>query len=270
MLECRSLSVRAGWRTLLAEIDLAVQPGEVVAVLGENGAGKTTLLRALAGERLSPALRVSGAVLLNGRPIERYDARRRARLRAVLPQQTESAFAFTALEVAALGRYAFGGDGEADRAIARQALAAADALHLEAREVPTLSGGERARVQLACALAQLWEREAGEPRFLLLDEPTAALDLAHQHHILANVRAFAAERGIGVLAILHDLNLAAQYADRLFVLREGRLLAHGAPASVLTAELIADGFAVAASVLAHPLKPVPLIATAQRSAAWSA
>lgn len=266
MLECESLTVRAGWRVLLADVGLRLSPGEVVAVLGENGAGKTTLLRALAGEQLAPALRVSGTVHLNGRSIERYDVRTRARLRAVLPQRTEAAFAFTALEVAALGRYAFGGDDRTDRAIARQALALADATHLAEREVTTLSGGERARVHMAAAFAQLWEREASEPRYLLLDEPTAALDLAHQHHLLATVRAFAAERGIAVLAILHDLNLAAQYADHLFVLRDGRLLAHGTPDEVLTPALIAESFAVTARVLAHPLKPSLLIATAQRSA----
>jgi iron complex transport system ATP-binding protein len=266
MLECKELSVRAGWRRLLEGIDLTLSPGEVVAVLGENGAGKTTLLRALAGERFEPALRASGAVRLNGRPIDRYDVRARARLRAVLPQQSESAFSFTALEVAALGRYAFGGGGEEDRRIARQALLLADAAHLERRELPTLSGGERARVHLAAVFAQLWERESEVPRYLLLDEPTAALDLAHQHHVLASARSFAAERGLGVLAILHDLNLVAQYADRTYVLRDGRLLAQGAPREVFSPQLIAEGFAVAASVLAHPLKPAPLIATAQRSA----
>jgi iron complex transport system ATP-binding protein len=270
MLECESLHVRAGWRRLLVDVSLQVAPGRFVAVLGENGAGKTTLLRALAGERLTPALRATGAVRLNGRPIELYKARDRARVRAVLPQQTQYAFAFTALEVAALGRFAFSGDIQTDRAIAHEALSLADAAHLEDREVPTLSGGERARVQLACVLAQLWEREWPQPRYLLLDEPTAALDLAHQHYILACVRDFAAQRRIGVLAILHDLNLAAQYADRVFVLRDGRLLAQGCPAEVLTPELIASGFAVAARVLSHPLKPAPLIATAQRSALGAA
>lgn len=270
MLECETLTVRAGWRVLLAEVDLRIAPGEVVAVLGENGAGKSTLLRVLAGERLWPALRASGWVRLNGRPIERYDVRACARLRAVLPQQAEAAFSFTALEVAALGRYAFGGDGLVDRAVARQALALADAAHLADRELPTLSGGERARVHMAAAFAQLWERECDQPRYLLLDEPTAALDLAHQHDLLAGVRGFAAERGIGVLAILHDLNLAAQYADRVFLLREGRLLAQGAPAQVLTPERIVEGFAVAAYVLQHPLKPALLVATAQRTTASAA
>ncbi len=264
MLACFSLSVRAGWRHLLNDIDVAVRPGEFVAVLGENGAGKSTLLRALAGESLAP-LRAIGRVELAGRPIHAWSSRERARLRAVLPQHAEPSFAFTAEEVALLGRFPYGSTA-VDRAIARQALQLADAAHLAERDVTTLSGGERARVLLAAVFAQLWETEAEHPRYLLLDEPTAALDLAHQHHLLATAREFAARRRLGVLAILHDLNLAAQYADRVLVLRSGRLLAQGAPRDVLSPQLIADGFAVAAHVLAHPLKPAPLIATAQRSA----
>ncbi|MDL1862926.1 heme ABC transporter ATP-binding protein [Betaproteobacteria bacterium PRO7] len=263
MLACASFSVRAGWRLLLKDIDFAVRAGEFVAVLGENGAGKTTLLRALAGESLAP-LRAGGRVELAGRPIDAWPPRERARLRAVLPQHAELSFAFTAQEVALLGRYPHGATA-ADRAIALQALQLADAAHLAEREVAALSGGERARVLLAAVFAQLWETEADHARFLLLDEPTAALDLAHQHHLLATARQFAAQRGLGVLAILHDLNLAAQYADRVLVLRDGRLLAQGAPRDVLSPQLIAEAFAVAASVLAHPLKPAPLIATAQRS-----
>ncbi|MCU0949714.1 MAG: heme ABC transporter ATP-binding protein [Burkholderiaceae bacterium] len=264
MLVCSSLCVRAGWRRLLVDVDIGVAAGEFVAVLGENGAGKTTLLRALAGDALTP-LRQTGRVSLCGRPIAAWSARARARLRAVLPQHTELAFAFTAEEVARLGRYPHGGAAADDALIAQRALQLADAAQLAQREVATLSGGERARVFMAAALAQLWETESDSARFLLLDEPTAALDLAHQHHLLATARAFAAARGLGVLAILHDLNLAAQYADRVLVLRDGRLLAQGCPREVLTPALIAEGFAVAASVLVHPLKPAPLIATAQRT-----
>lgn len=264
MLACSALSVRAGWRHLLKGIELAVRPGEFVAVLGENGAGKSTLLRALAGESIAP-LRASGRVELAGRPVGAWPPLERARLRAVLTQHTELAFSFTALEIALLGRYAYGA-AAADRAIARQALRLADAAHLAEREVATLSGGERARVLLAAVFAQLWEMEAPRPRFMLLDEPTAALDLAHQHHLLATAREFAARRGLGVLTILHDVNLAAQYADRVLVLFDGRLLAQGTPHEVLSPPVIAEAFAVAAHVLSHPLKPAPLIATAQRSA----
>jgi iron complex transport system ATP-binding protein len=262
MLECSSLCVRAGWRRLLIDIDLAVAPGECVAVLGENGAGKSTLLHALAGEALRAPLAQSGRVTLGGKPIRHWSAHRRAQLRAVLPQQTDLTFAFTALELAALGRYPHGGPASDDQSIARRALELADAGRFADRDVTSLSGGERARVFLAAAFAQLWESESPVPRYLLLDEPTAALDLAHQHQVLSRVREFAATRGIGIVAILHDLNLAAQYADRVLVLRDGQLLAQGAPEQVLTPDLIAQGFAVAARVLRHPLKPAPLVATA--------
>jgi iron complex transport system ATP-binding protein len=264
MLRCSSLSVRASWRWLLKDVSLEIGVGEFVAVLGENGAGKTTLLRALAGEPLAP-LRASGRVELAGRPVQAWSARERALRRAVLPQHTDLSFAFSGEEVVRLGRYPCGTAPAEDARIAAAALQLADAGPFAQREVATLSGGERARVFLAAAFAQLWDEQADGPRYLLLDEPTAALDLAHQHHLLATARHFAAQRGLGVLAILHDLNLAAQYADRVLVLRDGRLLAQGAPREVLTPTLIADGFAVAASVLAHPLKPALLIATAQRS-----
>jgi iron complex transport system ATP-binding protein len=268
MLACKSLSVHVGARLLLDTIDLLVAQDEVVAVLGENGAGKSTLVRMLAGDRLPATVRASGDVFLNGRPVRSWSVAQRARRRAVLPQQPDMAFAFTALEVAAMGRFPHGGgNGPDDVAIARAALTLADASHLAHRDVTTLSGGERARVHLAAVFAQFWEHEAPTARFVLLDEPSAALDLSHQHELLLAVRAFAAERGIGVLMVLHDLNLAAQYADRVVVLQRGRVLATGTPRDVLDADTIGRGFAVAACVLPHPLAAVPLIATASARAA---
>jgi iron complex transport system ATP-binding protein len=262
MLACHALSVHAGHAALLREVDFQLAPGERIAVLGENGAGKSTLLRLLAGEAPGPGLRWRGAVHLAGRAIGSWPARQLARLRAVLPQQTDLAFTFTALELVQLARYPHDEPEATSRAIARKALALADAAGFANREVTTLSGGERARVFLAACLAQLWETEAVQPRFLLLDEPTAALDLAHQHHLLDTARRFANERGLGLLAILHDLNLAAQYADRLLLLHRGRLLAQGRPDEVLTTDRIAEGFGVSACILAHPLRPGLLVATA--------
>lgn len=266
MLTCKDLSVQAGHTPLLTAIDFQLAPGERLAVLGENGAGKSTLLRLLAGESLGPGLQSSGAVHLAGRRIGAWPARQLARLRAVLPQQTDLSFAFNALELVQLARYPHDEPEARSTAIARQALRLADAAVFEHREVATLSGGERARVFLAACFAQLWEMETDQPRFLLLDEPTAALDLAHQHHLLDTARAFAAQRGLGLLAILHDLNLAAQYADRLLLLRQGRLLAQGRPDEVLTTDRIAQGFGVASCILAHPLRPGLLVATAAPAA----
>lgn len=262
MLQTIGLCVDIGRRHLLEAIDLCVVPGELLAVLGENGAGKSTLLARLAGDAAQPGLRVHGAVRLCGRDIDAWPATERARLRAVVPQQAQSGFSFSALELTLLGRYPHGGSASANRAIAMQALELANAAPLADQSAETLSGGERARVALAAAFAQLWEPATGVPRYLLLDEPTAALDLAHQHALLAAARSFAAARQIGIVAVLHDLNLAALYADRVAILHKGRLLACGPPSEVLDTDRIERAFAVAARVMAHPLRPSPLIATA--------
>src|SRR5262249_53599604 len=160
-----------------------------------------------------------------------------ARVRAVLLQDTSLRFAFTAFEVVSMGRSPHGrGSATAgDRAITAAALDAVGMSEHAARAYPTLSGGERQLVQLARVLGQIWERPAGGDRYLLLDEPTANLDLPHQHDVLRLTRQLAGA-GVGILVILHDLNLAAAYADRVVVLRHGRVCAAGAPASVFTPE----------------------------------
>jgi iron complex transport system ATP-binding protein len=241
-------------------VSLEIAPGEVLAVLGENGAGKTTLLRALAGERAP----TSGSVALDGRRLQHWKPRALAARRAVLPQDTSIAFRFTALETVLIGRYAFvRGDARThDVAIARAALAKVDAAHLEARTVTELSGGERARVQLARVLAQLWEPVAGQPRFLLLDEPTASLDARHQLDVLALTRELAHAQGFGVLVVLHDLNLAARAADRVVLMKDGRIEAQGNPQAVFTATQLARCFGVEALVLPHPRRAHPYVVMA--------
>ncbi|MCC7041558.1 MAG: heme ABC transporter ATP-binding protein [Burkholderiales bacterium] len=264
MLEAIDVTVRIGTRKLLDRVSLSVHTGETAVIVGENGAGKSTLLKLFAGDRLPARARTEGRVRVAGRELAAWPLAARARLRAVLPQRPELAFAFTAREVAAFGRYpvSTGWHDRRDREIVDAALALADATHLAGREVTTLSGGEQARVHLAAAFAQLWEADFPHPRFLLLDEPTAALDLAHQHALLVTARAFAAQRNVGIFAILHDLNLAATYADRVVVLHQGRVLAQGAPGAVLQPATIAAGFGVAAQVLRHPITGGILIATA--------
>jgi len=268
VLEARRVTVRIGTRRLLDDVSLQVGVAETVAIVGENGAGKSTLVKLLAGDRLPAAARVDGGARIAGRDLAAWSLTERARLRAVLPQRPELAFAFTAREVAAFGRYPVSTrwHDRRDRDIVDAALALADAAQLAEREVTTLSGGEQARVHLATAFAQLWETDYPHPRFLLLDEPTAALDLAHQHALLVTARAFAAQRNVGILAILHDLNLAATYADRVVVLHQGRVLAQGAPGDVLQPATIAAGFGVTAQVLRHPLTGGLLIATAAAGA----
>ena len=263
ILSAAGIGVQRQGRQLLEDVDLSLTAGEVLVLLGANGAGKSTLLKCLAGE-LAPD---RGQVLLNGRPLSRWRALDAARRRAVLPQASPLNFPFTALEVVLMGRIPHGGaqrgTGSADLTIAAGTLAAAEADHLAQRRYTTLSGGERQRVHLARVLAQLWEPLPDEePQWLLLDEPTASLDLAHQHSVLGLARRWvhrSGRRRLGVLVVLHDLNLAAQYADRIAVLKQGRLLVAGAPREVLQPAQVQDAFGLPVRVLPHPELDCPLI-----------
>jgi iron complex transport system ATP-binding protein len=232
-LHARQVSFRVGSLVLLDQVSLELKPGRVHALLGPNGAGKSTLLRMLAGD-LHP---VTGSVTLGDRDLMQWSARDRARQRAVLLQQDSLQFAFTAREVVALGRLPCPAQGpEREKQIVDEALAMTDAAHLAERIYPTLSSGERARVQFARAAAQIWEPLpdvlGGAARYLLLDEPTANLDLSHQHSCLQIARRLAAD-GIAVLTVLHDLNLAMAYADDVSLLQKGRVLASGSPLEAL-------------------------------------
>lgn len=232
------VGVCVGKQPLLSDIDLEVYPGEVAAVLGPNGAGKSTLMSVLAGLRV-PA---SGEVSLGGRALHGIKAEQLAMERAVMQQDSAVAFDFSVREVVELGRYPHRLLPSTDEAgIVNEAMALTDVSHLADRTINSLSGGERARTQLARVLAQIWHPLSdGQPRWLLLDEPTAALDLHHQHLTLNTVRRWAREHGVGVVAVLHDLNLALRYADRVWVLGGGRLQASGAPAATLTPALLRE------------------------------
>lgn len=253
-LRAEQITVQIDGNTLVEDVSLTIQPGEVLAVIGANGAGKSTLLKVICGD-MTP---VSGGVWLDDVPLSAWRKRDVAKRRAVLPQSSSLGFAFTALEVALMGRtpHIKGGESAHDFAVARQALAAARVAHLEERIYTTLSGGERQRVQLARVLTQIWDGD-GE-RYLLLDEPTNNLDLSHQHATLDIARWFAGQ-GVGVLTILHDLNLAAQYADRILVMKEGQRLAEGQPQKVLTPEIIRQAFDVPVMVQVHPCFNCPLV-----------
>jgi iron complex transport system ATP-binding protein len=222
-------------------VSMAVERGAVVGLLGPNGSGKTTLLRVLAG-MLAPA---AGRVTLDGVGIDTLSRRALARRIAVVPQETHLAFDYSVREVALMGRYPHLGpfelEGPRDLAIAREALAATGTVHLEHRSFATLSGGEKQRVVVASALAQ-------QADILLLDEPTASLDLGYQLEISALVALLNRERGLTVAVATHDLNFAASLCRSLVLIRSGRVLLSGPTSQTLTAETIRALYDVDASV----------------------
>lgn len=239
-----------GQRPVLVDLSLSIRQGEFVAVVGPNGSGKTTLIKALS-RSLHPA---SGRVLLAGRDVHRMEARELARQMAVVAQETAIEFDFTVEEVVLMGRLPhlarFRGETAQDHAAVQRALVATDTLSLKDRSVTRLSGGERQRVMVARALAQ-------EPRLLILDEPTAHLDIAHQIELLDLVRRLNREQGLTVVAVLHDLNLASLYASRLVMIKEGRLFADGAPRQVVTEANVAAVYGSRVRVLTHPEEGTP-------------
>lgn len=254
LLRVRDLGYSVAGRELLRQVSLNLEAGELLVVLGRNGAGKSTLLGHLSGE-----LHGRGVELF-GQPLNHHKASETAKRRAVLPQQTAISFAFEVLDIVLLGRIPHGGrETLGDRAIAAKCLERVGLGGYETRNIQTLSGGEQQRVHLARTLAQL--EGAGRERVLLLDEPTASLDLAHQHSTLRLARELCAE-GVGVLAILHDLNLAAQYADRVLVLADGAVLVHDTPAAALTCQTIHAAYGHEVLVTRHPCLNCPLIVSA--------
>lgn len=252
MLLIDALTIHYGPRAVLREVNLTLHPGEVLALIGPNGAGKSTLIRAASG-RLKPT---RGQVSLNGHAVHRWPPETRARWVAVVPQAVHLPEAFTALETVLMGRTPYlgwlGQEREQDRALAQQALDRTETRHLAARRVGELSGGERQRVLIARALAQA-------APVLLLDEPTAHLDLKHQVGIVSLARRLAHEAGLMVLIALHDLNLAAQFADRVALLAEGELRALGTPTEVLTPGNLSVAYEWPVHVIPHPLHGAPLV-----------
>jgi len=233
VLEARRLRVGYDVREVIRDADLALRRGEFAGLIGPNGAGKTTLLRALAG-RMRPE---AGAVLLEGRPMAQRPRREVARLLAVVPQLSTPPFEFTVREIVAMGRTPhlgrLQGERTEDRDAIERALDLTDTAALAERPVTELSGGEFQRVVIARALAQ-------EAPVMLLDEPAAHLDLGHQAAIFDLLVRLNREEGRSILCVSHDLNLAAQYCDRLIVLVDGRTVAQGRPAEVLTEARIAE------------------------------
>ena len=253
MLEIEKLSVSYGSRRVLHEVSLQVESGQVLALIGPNGAGKSTLVRAASG--VIPV--EAGNIRSNGKDLRSLPPIQRARQLAVVPQAIPLPPAFTAWETVLLGRTPYlnflGQVSAGDEAIARSALERVDALHLAARRVGELSGGEQQRVLLARALAQ-------STPILLMDEPTSHLDLQHQVALMELARSLAHTDGLSVLVAMHDLNLAARYANCLVLLIDGHVAARGSASQVLTPQVIARAYGLQVEVLPHPLDPgIPLV-----------
>lgn len=240
-IDVRELAHSYGTRSVLREISFRVAAGEFVGIVGANGSGKTTLLNCISGV-LRPA---GGSVFVCGNDVRTTDSMEMARTVAIVPQESSDNFAFTVEEVVLMGRYAhierFRFEDERDLEAAEKAMKATGTWKLRGRSVTALSGGERRRVVIARALAQ-------EPRVMLLDEPTSHLDLRHQLEVLGLIRELNHRKGLTVLAVFHDLNLAARFCDRLLLMAAGRIMASGAPGEVLTRENIARAFRVNATV----------------------
>ena len=249
-----NISLHLAGFNLLRNINLSVEAGQVTVLVGPNGAGKSSLLKVLTGE-LKPS---QGCVFLNQRELSQWGIQDKANVLAVLPQHSELNFPFTANEVVGLGCIPHTAGYAEDQKIIADALQMVDANYLERRLYTQMSGGEKQRVQLARVLAQIWNPNKLGGQFLVLDEPTAAFDLAHQQMTLEIVKQFS-KRGVGVLMVVHDLNLAAQCADNLVVVNGGMIEAVGSPNNILTEQLIEKVFDVKATITRHPVADTPLV-----------
>lgn len=236
-------------RQVLTGATTEVAPGELVAVLGPNGAGKSTFLNVLSGGQDIEG----GRVRIGDEDLFGFSASELACKRALMPQKSSLSFPFKVSDVVAMGRDPFrtAVDASSNDAAVAWALAETDTRHLGRRIYTQLSGGEQQRVQLARVLAQIWRATDDDPRFLLLDEPTSSLDLSHQHSVMQLSNRLA-DKGVGVVAVVHDLNLAALYATRVVILSGGSVVATGAPEDVLEPTLIADVFDLSVHMVADP------------------
>ena len=255
-LVAENVSIELSGKRLINDVCLMVESGELIVIVGPNGAGKSTLMKALCGDYDL----TGGDVYISGHHLANWDKASLAQTRAVLPQHTQLSFSFTVEEVVQMGRapYRYHSSAELDNEVIQKAMAMADVSHLLHRNYASLSGGEAQRVQLARVLAQLDNGEDESNRYLFLDEPTASLDPAHQHATLKIARELT-EGNVAVLAVLHDLNLASVYADKIVVLSQGVLKHIGSPRDVLTESNLSDIFELPVKVVNHPVLDKPLV-----------
>jgi iron complex transport system ATP-binding protein len=245
LFQLNEVSFAVPGRTLLEPLTLSLPGQHVIGLIGHNGSGKSTLIKLLG--RQHPAS--GGTISFEGRPLSEWGDRPFARKVAYLPQQTPPTSGMLVKELVALGRYpwhgALGRFGPADRAKVAEAMALADVEGFADRLVDTLSGGERQRVWLAMLVAQ-------DARCLLLDEPISALDVAHQVEVLSLVQRLSRERGLGVVVVLHDVNMAARFCDEIVALQKGRLIARGTPDEIMTPVQLEAIYGIAMDVVPHP------------------
>ncbi len=256
MIEAKNVNVSIGRKLILQELNFSAAPGEVTAIVGPNGSGKSTLVKALSGD-----LPYQGRIVYNGHELGGLKPTEAAALRAVLPQTATLSFPYTVREVVRLGL--LGGHSGApagqDEHLPERALARVDLGGFAGRFYQELSGGEQQRVQLARVLCQVWEPVLnGSPRYLLLDEPVSSLDIKHQLLVMRVARDFA-ERGGGVVAVMHDLNLTAAFADKAVVMQRGRNVASGKPGEVMRDELLSDVFECGLKVGTLPSADMPFL-----------
>lgn len=240
-----------GGRQIVQPLDLRIGTNRIYGLIGPNGSGKTSLLRILARHHEA----TSGEVRYRGQPISEWNARAFAREVAYVPQQLPAGQHLTVRELVALGRYPWHGPfrrmDETDRASVDEALRIADLSSFERRHVDTLSGGERQRAWVAMMVAQ-----AG--RFLILDEPTSALDIAHQAHLLDVLQAVARERGLGIVMSFHDINIASRFCDEVLAMKDGTLVASGAPDKIVRTEILSHLYGIAMETMPHPYSSRPI------------
>ncbi|MEN4747242.1 Fe3+-hydroxamate ABC transporter ATP-binding protein FhuC [Pantoea agglomerans] len=247
----KNASFEVPGRTLLQPLSLTFPPGKVTGLIGHNGSGKSTMLKMLGRHHAAS----SGEVLLNQQPVGRWNSKAFARQVAYLPQQLPAAEGMTVRELVAIGRYpwhgALGRFGQEDRDRVEDAIAQVGLNAFAGRLVDSLSGGERQRAWLAMMVAQ-------NSRCLLLDEPTSALDIAHQVEVLALIKALSQQRGLTVIAVLHDINMAARYCDHLVALRQGAMIAEGDAEAIMQAEVLGAIYGIPMGILPHPQGGAPV------------
>lgn len=249
ILSAKDITVIRGERTVLREVNVDFYEGELTCIIGPNGTGKSTLLGVLAGDVAPDA----GEIVLGGSPLHTYRSKELARLRAVLPQDHTVHFEYAVEDVVELARIVHKTSPEVDEAIITESLFTAEVAHLRRRNIQTLSGGERARAGFARVIAQTTP-------VVFLDEPTAALDLRHQEVVLRSARELARE-GKCVIVVVHDLNLAAAYADRILVLADQGVVADGPVGEVFDAERISAVYGQRVMVIEHPTRGCPVVLT---------